>query len=262
MDSFQSVIKEICDEKDIKFELLSKDWIIKLTKGEKTEYIVGMRFPINNYVSAMLCKDKYAMYNVLTDAKIPVVEYKLMYSYRISNYNSDLNNKEQIKKYLDEHGELVVKDNCGANGIDVYRAVKYSQIKKYLNKIYKMKDTAIICPFLNIEAEYRVICLNGNVELIFLKERNNGEWKHNLSHGAIPKIITDEILKKELGEFALKVANTIRINFASVDLIKVDGKLMVLEVNSSVCMNKFMEQVEYGRNIAKEIYSKVINEIF
>ena len=37
---------------------------------------------------------------------------------------------------------------------------------------------------------------------------------------------------------------------------------MILEVNSSVCMNKFMEQVEYGREIAKKIYAEAIETMF
>jgi len=32
MNNVQKIIKEICDEKDIKFKLLSKDWIIMLEK--------------------------------------------------------------------------------------------------------------------------------------------------------------------------------------------------------------------------------------
>ena len=88
MDSFQSVIKEICDEKDIKFELLSKDWIIKLSKNNHVEYIVGHRFPNNNYAASVICNDKYAMYQVLENSKIPVIEHKMMYDMSIKKYNS------------------------------------------------------------------------------------------------------------------------------------------------------------------------------
>lgn len=111
MNIFQEIIKEICDEKDIKFELLSKDWIIKLSKGNKTRYIVGMRFSINDFANSIICKDKYATYQVLVDAGILIPEHKLIYSKRIKNYKSDLMNKKDIKGYLNECNELVVKDN-------------------------------------------------------------------------------------------------------------------------------------------------------
>ena len=35
MNNVQKIIKEICDEKDIKFKLLSKDWIMMLEKDNK-----------------------------------------------------------------------------------------------------------------------------------------------------------------------------------------------------------------------------------
>ena len=262
MKNFQDLIREICDEKNIDVEFLSKDWIMKLTKNDKIKYIVGMYFPINNYASTVLCNDKYATYNVLFKQRIPIVEHKLMYSKRIKTYHSDLERNHDIKKYLKKHGEVVIKDNCGRSGIDVYRATRYIQVKKRLRQIFKRKNTALICPFLKIEAEYRVIYFKGNVELIFEKERKNAEWKHNLSRGATAKIVTDEGIKKQLSEFAMHVASIIDVDFASVDLIRVDGKLMVLEVNSSVSLEKFMEQVEKGRNIAKEIYSKAIEDMF
>lgn len=262
MKNFQNIIKEICDEQNIKYELLSKDWIMKLTKEEKTEYIVGMRFLVNNYTSAMICKDKYATYHVLSKNGLPITEHKLMYSNRIKSYSSDLNGKKEIKEYLKKHGELVIKDNCGTCGIDVYRASNYSKVKKYLKQILKRKDMAVLCPFLEIETEYRVVYYKGNVDLVFAKSRNNGEWKYNLCKGATAQIVADVKLRKQLCELALKVADTIGINFASIDLVKVDGKLMVLEVNSCICLEKFMEQVEGGRKIAKVIYSKAIEDIF
>ena len=35
-----------------------------------------------------------------------------------------------------------------------------------------------------------------------------------------------------------------------------------MEINGSVCMNKFTELVENGYEIAKEIYSKAIDKMF
>ena len=35
-----------------------------------------------------------------------------------------------------------------------------------------------------------------------------------------------------------------------------------MEVNGSVCMNKFTEIIPNGYNIAKEIYSKAIDKMF
>ncbi|MBQ9266796.1 MAG: ATP-grasp domain-containing protein [Clostridia bacterium] len=263
MDNFQGLIKEICEEKNIDFRLLSKDWIMKLSKDGRAKFIVGMRFPINSYSSATICVDKYALYQVLENAGIPVVEHCLMYREGyLENYSSDLIDREELEDYLNKHREVVVKDTCGSNGLQVYRANSYQEVREDLDKIFERKDTAVICPFLNIEAEYRVIVLEGAVEVIFSKERTGDKWRHNLSNGAVARIIEDEDERKRLSELALRVASAIDIRFASVDLVKVNGELMVLEVNSSVCMNKFIEQVPSGREIAKRIYSGAINLMF
>ena len=53
------------------------------------------------------------------------------------------------------------------------------------------------------------------------------------------------------------------INFASIDIaLTEDKKIFVMEVNGSVCMNKFSEIIPNGYNIAKEIYKKAIRKMF
>ena len=97
---------------------------------------------------------------------------------------------------------------------------------------------------------------------IFEKIRNENSWKHNLCQGARAQIVENETRKEQLKDFALRVMRVLNARFASVDLILVDGKLMVLEVNSSVCMSYFAMQVEGGREIAKRIYEKAIKKMY
>ena len=88
-------------------------------------------------------------------------------------------------------------------------------------------------------------------------------WKHNLCGGAIPKIISDETIKNMLFEISKLVGDALNIKFATIDIIKtIDNSFYVLEVNSGVCMTKFVEQIEGGYNIAKSIYSCAIDKMF
>ena len=41
MNTFQKIIKEICDENKINFDILSKDWVMTLEKDSKVRYIAG-----------------------------------------------------------------------------------------------------------------------------------------------------------------------------------------------------------------------------
>jgi glutathione synthase/RimK-type ligase-like ATP-grasp enzyme len=65
---------------------------------------------------------------------------------------------------------------------------------------------------------------------------------------------------KELAKRAGQVTN---VKFATIDISKkTTGELFVMEINGSVCMSKFIEQAENGKEIAKEIYKKAIVQMF
>ena len=97
-----------------------------------------------------------------------------------------------------------------------------------------------------------------------VKEEVTISWKHNLSSGAEPIVIdeTDEFVDK-VKEIATRAGNALNIKFASVDVVVTENKeILVMEVNGSVCMNKFAEIIPNGYEIAKSIYSKAIDKMF
>lgn len=83
-------------------------------------------------------------------------------------------------------------------------------------------------------------------------------WKHNLGQGAIPVIVEDRALYARLSEFATHAAKSLGINFASVDVISVQGMLKILEVNSGVMMEHFSQANEANYQMAKNIYKDAI----
>lgn len=44
---FHEIIKEICQELNIKYTYLSKDWIVKLEYNNKVKYLAGNKFDLN-----------------------------------------------------------------------------------------------------------------------------------------------------------------------------------------------------------------------
>lgn len=89
-------------------------------------------------------------------------------------------------------------------------------------------------------------------------EKVDVSWKHNLGQGAKPAIVTDSLLKGKLSELALTCALAIDIDFASVDIIKSEQGLEVLEVNSGVMMETFAQSSTDNYFIAKGIYKQAI----
>jgi glutathione synthase/RimK-type ligase-like ATP-grasp enzyme len=87
-------------------------------------------------------------------------------------------------------------------------------------------------------------------------------WKHNLAHGASPVIINDQALWQELANLAQACAAELNIVFASIDIIETEGRRLILEVNSGVMMEHFVELAPNGYAIAKAIYSKAVELMF
>jgi|CXWL01.1.fsa_nt_gi glutathione synthase/RimK-type ligase-like ATP-grasp enzyme len=102
---------------------------------------------------------------------------------------------------------------------------------------------------------------DNDLDILELGKKYYLNWKHNLGQGAYPEIIQDESLIVELSDFALKAAKAVGIKFASVDIIKVKGNLMVLEINSGVMMDYFSQISDSNYQTAKSIYREAIEKM-
>ena len=97
---------------------------------------------------------------------------------------------------------------------------------------------------------------------------NNGEefeynWKFNLSQGAVASEITDEDLYNTLKGIALDASKAIGLKLGSIDIIYTEkGEALILEMNSGVMLENYIEQFSDGYNNAKALYKDVIEEMF
>ena len=296
MNNVQKIIKEICDEKNINFKLVSKDWIIILEKNGITKYIVGYKFPLNDQASGKICDDKYALYDVIKQFCMPVCEHYIVFK----NYD-----KDEIIKYCKKYEfNMVIKNNTGTCGNDMYHVLKKQDVLNRIDELLAKNYSVSISPFYNIKTEYRVIVLNNNAELVYGKKRPivvgddkstiyellcafntkyfssiqkdeslnkvlglnevyEYNWQFNLSKGSIPFMLNDENKEKKIKEMAIKIAKILGVSFASIDIIElVDGSMLLLEANSGVMMDKFSELISNGKEIAKNIYTKAIEYMF
>ena len=95
-------------------------------------------------------------------------------------------------------------------------------------------------------------------------EKITYSWKHNLSGGAgAVKVDNTDPNYEKIINLAKDAGKAIGIRFASVDVILDNNdEISIMEINGSVCMNKFSEIVEDGYNIAKNIYAKAVDKMF
>ena len=88
-------------------------------------------------------------------------------------------------------------------------------------------------------------------------------WKFNLSQGAIASEISEEELFNKLSKIALEASSSIGLRFGSVDIIYTeDEQALILEMNSGVMLDNYIEQFSEGYDKAKALYKDVIAEMF
>lgn len=263
LEDFKNMISEICIDEKIEYREFSNGWIIELKKGNSINYITGMRFPLNSYSVATILNDKYATYTILKNNNVPIIEHKILFNPKTrKGYISDFASIKDIKQYFKKqsNGTVIVKANEGSGGKEVYKCRSFKEICCTINKIFKTKDSVSICPFYNIAYEHRLIYLNGQCKLAFIKKNRVGSWKHNLAQGAEVYDETDEKKLEKLKEIANRVVKILNCNFVSVDIAEtVDNDLLVMEVNASVSMTKYASFSEANRSIAKNIYKEAIS---
>ena len=296
MNNVQKIVKEICSELNIKFSLVSQDWIMVLEKDDKVKYVVGYKFPLNDQATGRVCDDKYALYEVLTKYGIPIIEHKIVHK----NYDRNV-----IIDYCNKYNnDMVIKTNLGTCGSGVFHKNNIEDIFNIMDELLIDNYSISLCPYYDIKTEYRSIVLNDNIELVYGKKKpiviGNGKntiyelllefnrsyfdkiecddklnrvlnkdevfeynWQFNLSKGAMPFLLDDKDKEYRIRDMALSVSKVLGIKFASVDIIELNnGELLVLETNSGVMMSNFSVNLSNGKDIAKDIYTKVVKEMF
>ncbi len=266
---FVQIIKEIASEEGIALASYSYDWIFRLTIGPVSRYIIGYQFGLNSGSVQSLCSDKSAASEVMTDFKIPNVPHHYFMAPEEQHYIGEKGNWADLMALLDRYGDLVIKPNEGTGGDYVFRVRSPYELEVAVSEIFRHTTALSVSPYLPIDHEYRVIILDGDIRLIFHKERARDPetgalktWKHNLGLGASAVIETDPVLRDRLLPIAQAAYEKLDLRFASVDIIDVNGAYQVLEINSGVMMEFFAGQSEENYRIAKEIYRDAVKKMF
>ncbi len=168
MNEYQRIIKEACSNLNIDFKLLSDDYIIKLSKNGINRYIYGFKFDNNSHGIGLIIDDKYGLYKVLKDFDVNVVEHEIVYD-RLFTTKYD-NNVEYVKEYFKNHNnKIVIKPNHGSGGSGVYLLDDINQIEDTMKVLFEKNLSICVCPYYDAVAEYRVVVLNNQVELVYQK---------------------------------------------------------------------------------------------
>ncbi len=259
---FKKIIKEICEEENIDYSVISKEWVIVLEKNGKTNLITGYKFGINNHALGELLDDKYATFELLNKKNIPIIEHNILYGPTNKNsYALGSNSIEYVDKLFNKYNnDVVLKINDGTCGANVLHIKDRDElIKEYENLSYKFFSMSL-CPYYDIENEYRTVVIDGKCELVYKKTRpvvigdgkstikdllmefNNeyfkeindeklnkilGEdvvfeydWRFNLAHGSKASLDIEGSLKNKIEQLSEAISKKIGLGFGSIDIIK------------------------------------------
>lgn len=171
MNEFETIMKEICQELNIKLSIISNGWVYVLEKNGLKKFTTMSSFDNNSHALGNIFDDKYGTYALLKSIDVPVIEHRIIYDE--SNHNDfakGFNHLQDVYNYYDEHNHnIVLKANHGYGGKQVIHVTKESDIKKHLNELLLHSYSISMCPFYQIKNEYRLVVLDNNVELVYKK---------------------------------------------------------------------------------------------
>ena len=243
------IIKTICAERGITFTALSDDWVLEMTKEEKTRRIVGYSFSLNDSVSALIAKDKVATHLLLTKEGVPSVPHFLLRP-KVS---------EAQRQAIRGFGRMVVKplDGTGGHGVKLVGSPEEA--------VAWVESTAIAAwaaaPFVAITREMRFVLLDQKPLIVYEKQAVmvDGLKMFNLGKGATPK---DVVPSSELLALASRAQAALGLRLSAVDIIETaDGEYQVLEINSGFMMEHYMRASEENYQKATEAYNKIITAV-
>ncbi|MCL2203611.1 MAG: ATP-grasp domain-containing protein [Defluviitaleaceae bacterium] len=264
MTNTKTLVSEICAEQDITCLSLSKGYILRMTKNGQTRHIYGNYWDLNSAAADRLACDKCGCYSLLSASGIPAIEHTLVFNpVERAAWAEENGTLLYALEYLEKNNnKIVVKPNQGTQGRDVFFCDTPLSVEAALHTIFTKNPDAVLSPYVEIATEYRVFYLAGKAYFMYGKARGDS-WKHNLASGASAFELTDPALQTELANLALRAAQCIGINFATIDIAQLtDKSLAIVEINSGVMVSRLLEQLPHLRGTIKGLFSEALSRLF
>ncbi|UPK26584.1 ATP-grasp domain-containing protein [Bradyrhizobium sp. 195] len=233
---FVQAIRRYCADHGIAVDVRAGGWLITMRRGEARHFAFGYDIGLNSAIAHRLANDKSATAEALTLEGVPCVPHHLSLNPKLGKNVVGPSWRDAMLELLHDHPQgVVVKPNEGTSGRSVFKVTTEAELDHATSDVFSMSTGLVISPYVEIEEEVRVVLL-GDVPLIVYSKQRGTDWRHNLDAGAKPVLLEDGEARADRAKLAIDAARAIGIVFASIDLVRVDGKWRVLEINSGVMM--------------------------
>lgn len=224
-----------------------------------SEYIVGLKIPINSHISVEICRDKAATDAILELHGVPRVLTYLVYDRGNGVW-------KQLLGLTQKFPEMVMKPVDGSRGNHVYRIRSVSELEQAWDSLsnsipYNKTPKCIVSPFIAAISEYRLLILRNKVRFCIKKLPPANGWKHNLSSGATSVVVCLKEADQALLNVGIRACKAIGVSFAAVDLLHCDSgsSYRVLEVNSAFGVQNLVQQHQHIYNDMMNLYSEALS---
>ena len=261
---FVRTITEAATQLGIKVEWGFGDWICRLEKNGKHQFIYGYNFPINSAISFEIAKDKTATSYFLNQKKIEAVEHEIFMKPELTDFLEKDQSVEAILKRANQWGyPIVCKDNRGTGGNNVFKVENDSELKQALSDIWSVSRAAALSPFYDIENEYRFFILDTKIQFGYKKIKSEDEWKFNLNRGGEAEVINIDDFP-DITKNILDAVHELNLRVCSVDVIKLknENKFLILEVNTGICTEYFSQTSQEAQKLSQDLYSNILKKMF
>jgi glutathione synthase/RimK-type ligase-like ATP-grasp enzyme len=262
---FVGAIDKAAREQGIEVLWMSDQWVCELKKGSQTRFVYGFNFSLNDATAWEIAKDKAATSQILTKYNIDCVKHTLFIRPDFSTYELITTSGNKIFEYANQlEYPFVCKDNCGAGGNNVFKINSEEELEQAATTIWKKTRGVSICPFYDIEHEYRFFVLDGEIQFVFKKVLSGHEWKFNLSKGAGVELVEVGSILEKLSRMAIESAQCLNLKICSVDIIKLKNSdsYLVLEVNTAITTEYFSQTSPEAKEMSYNLYSNILKKIF
>jgi RimK family alpha-L-glutamate ligase len=149
---------------------------------------------------------------------------------------------------------LVAKESYGARGSKVWKIFNQPELKAFIEG--RRNLNVVFQPFVENEADYRVIVVGGKCLGVMKRTAKDGEWKNNFSLGGDVAKHEDEKMK----EFAIQACQKMNLDIAGLDIFSTPTGYLVIEANLFFGLDGFesvFEKLDVSEEIVKLLVSKM-----
>mmetsp|Transcript_3396 Transcript_3396/g.7800 ORF Transcript_3396/g.7800 Transcript_3396/m.7800 type:complete len:333 (+) Transcript_3396:54-1052(+) len=176
---FVDALRGIAAKHELEVQTFSSDWIVQITdpKRQRKCSIFGYTFDLNPSAATEICKEKAATSLVMDGAGVPNIPHMVFLSPSnefTAPYLPRSGNWVEIQKTVQELGfPVVLKPLKGTGGLDVIKATCWRDVEAAVQHLFRSEHGLAVSPYKKLLNEYRCVCLDGTVELIYNKVRSS-----------------------------------------------------------------------------------------